>query len=73
MTPPGPTSTQMLIPDLLQAAGMCDSKSEGRRLVEQGGVRLDGQVVESVDQIVVPGDHLLQVGKRRFVQLVRGG
>lgn len=63
----------MRIADLLQAAGLCDSKSEGRRLVEQGGVRLDGQVVESVDRMVVPGDQVLQVGKRRFVQLATGG
>ena len=60
----------MPVPDLLAAAGMCASKSEGRRLVQQGGVRLDGRVVESVEQVVPPGEYLLQVGKRRFVRLV---
>jgi tyrosyl-tRNA synthetase len=60
----------MPVPDLLEAAGMCASRSEGRRLVQQGGVRLDGRVVGSVEQVVPPGEYLLQVGKRRFVRLV---
>ena len=44
------------------------SRSEARRLIEQGGVRLDGEVVEA-DELDVPADELdgqvLQVGKRR--------
>ncbi len=59
------------IPELLLAAGLSKSKSEGRRLVQQGGVKLDGKPVESIDFVVNPGEMVLQVGKRRFVQLVR--
>ncbi len=59
------------IPELLLAAGLSKSKSDGRRLVQQGGVKLDGKPVESIDFIVNPGEMVLQVGKRRFVQLVR--
>ncbi len=58
------------IPELLMAAGMCDSKSAGRRLVLQNGVRIDGELVESVDHVVQPGEWVLQAGKRRFVRLV---
>jgi tyrosyl-tRNA synthetase len=60
------------IPDLLLVAGLCRSKSQGRRLVEQGGVRIDGQPVDSVDYLVLPQEKVLQVGKRRFVRLVPG-
>ena len=60
----------MTIPELLVVAGLCPSRSDGRRLVEQGGVRIDGDPVESVDQIVTPGERVLQVGKRRFLRLV---
>jgi tyrosyl-tRNA synthetase len=60
----------MVIPELLVATGMCQSRSEGRRLVHQGGVRIDGEPVESVDQVVAPGEKVLQAGKRRFVRLV---
>ncbi len=48
------------------------SRSEGRRLIAQGGVRLDGEAVTDAD---VPADRLdgavLQVGKRRFRRLRR--
>jgi tyrosyl-tRNA synthetase len=61
------------IPDLLLAAGLCRSKSQGRRLVEQGGVRIDGQPVDTVDHMVQPAEgKVLQVGKRRFVRLMPG-
>lgn len=45
------------------------SKSEVRRLVEQGGVKINDVVVESVDQ-KIDKDCLVQVGKRRYKQIV---
>lgn len=51
------------------------SRSEARRLLEQGGVKLDGDVVPS-DAFDLPADQLdgrvLQVGKRHFRRLVAG-
>jgi tyrosyl-tRNA synthetase len=62
----GPTN----IVELMHAAGMVSSKREARRLIEQGGVKLDGVAVGSADAIVEPGQgDVLQVGRRRFVQL----
>jgi tyrosyl-tRNA synthetase len=59
------------IVDLLTATGMTNSKSEARRLIQQGGVRLDGDKVETPDLVILPGQELvLQVGKRKFVRLV---
>jgi tyrosyl-tRNA synthetase len=57
--------------DLLHAAGLVRSKSEGRRLVQQGAVRLDGEKVSDIGALVaVEGEtRVLQVGKRRFVRL----
>ncbi|MFZ5917544.1 MAG: tyrosine--tRNA ligase [Chloroflexota bacterium] len=61
------------IVDLMAAARLITSKSEGRRLVQQGAVKLDGTRVESIDQpITVTEECVLQVGKRRFVRLVPG-
>lgn len=57
------------IVDLMVQAGTAASKSEARRLIQQGGVRLGDTTVDSVDQIVQPREAVLQVGKRRFVQL----
>jgi tyrosyl-tRNA synthetase len=57
--------------DLMRAAGIAGSNREMRRLIEQGGVKLDGEVVQNVEATVAPGQaEILQVGKRRFVRLV---
>ena len=56
---------------LLVAAGLARSNGAARRLIEQGGIRLDGNVVTDVDSSVAVYDpHLLQAGKRRFVRIV---
>ncbi len=62
------------LPGLLAAAFEI-SASEGRRLIGQGGVRIDGEQVEpsllSVEPESLDGK-VLQVGKRRFARLVGG-
>ena len=56
---------------LLTAAGLARSNGAARRLIEQGGIRLDGNVVTAVDSAVAVYDpHLLQAGKRRFVRVL---
>jgi tyrosyl-tRNA synthetase len=54
--------------DVLAAAGLVPSKSDGRRMVEQKGVKLDGEVLEKFDA-PFPHPGVLQVGKRRFVRV----
>jgi tyrosyl-tRNA synthetase len=59
------------IVDLIASARLASSKSEARRLVEQGGVKLDGRTVESISLIVEPGkEAVLQVGKRKYLRLL---
>ncbi len=59
------------IVEVLFAAGLAPSKSEARRLIDGGGVRLNGEKVPGVDTVVAPGgDQILQVGKRKFVKIV---
>lgn len=60
------------VPNLLYRTGLASSKAEARRLIEQGGVRLDGRpLVDPEDEL--PAEELrgrvLQVGRRRFVRL----
>jgi tyrosyl-tRNA synthetase len=54
--------------DVLLATKLVASKSEGRRMVEQKGVRLDGEVLPDA-QVVFPHVGVLQVGKRKFVRV----
>ena len=53
----------------LKRAGLAVSTSEARRLVEQGGVRLDGETIADSDCHVPRGSHVLQRGRRKFVRL----
>ena len=53
--------------DVLMAANLVSSKSDGRRMIEQKGVKLDGEVLEKYDA-PFPHPGVLQVGKRRFVR-----
>ena len=55
--------------DVLEASGLVASRGEGRRLVAQKGVRLDGQTLEDPNQ-PFPHPGVLQAGKRRFLQVV---
>ncbi len=57
--------------DLLQASGLVDSRSQARRLIEQGGVRVNEEKVTSPDlDVPFAAPLLLQVGKRSFVELI---
>lgn len=56
--------------DVLVSGRLVNSRSEGRRLVEQKGVRLDGRVLGDALS-VFPHPGILQVGKRHFLKVVR--
>ncbi len=56
--------------DVLQASGMVSSRSEGRRLVDQNGVKLEGEVLTDPNS-EFPGEGVLQVGKRRFLRIAK--
>lgn len=56
--------------DFMVLAHMASSKSEARRLIAQGGVKIDGQVIKA-DLIIEQNDKekLFQVGKRKYAKL----
>jgi len=56
--------------DIMDKAGLIASKNEGRRLIQQNGVRLDGEVLTD-SQFEVTQTGILQVGKRKFIRLVK--
>jgi tyrosyl-tRNA synthetase len=55
--------------DVLTEAGLAASKGEVRRLVQQGGVQVNGERVDDPAQEVGPGDEI-RVGRHRFLRLV---
>ena len=61
-------STNVL--DILVESGLAPSKSEARRLVEQGGVSIDGEKVLDANYILEKEEFVLQKGKKKIVKIV---
>lgn len=57
------------IGQLLKQANLCPSTSEALRMVEQGGVRIDGAVISDKALKVDAGTVVVQVGKRKFARV----
>jgi len=62
------------IVDILLETKLVSSKTEARRLIEQGGIKIDGVVVRDMNAEVTISKKgvVLQKGKRHFVRIVRG-
>ncbi len=61
------------LPAALAAARLASSNSDGRRLVQGGGVRLDGVVVPDPQAQLGPGSYVVQVGKAKAARIVVPG
>ena len=55
---------------LLKQANLAPSSSEANRLIDGGGVRVDGSVVSDRGLKLAAGSYVVQVGKRRFARVV---
>ncbi len=59
------------LPKLMVDSGMVSSTSDGRRMIKQNAVSIDGEKVGDTNFAVEPaGDLILKVGKRRFCKVV---
>jgi len=60
---------EIWLPKFLQEQGMVDSTSDGRRMIKQGAVKLNGEKCKD-ENVVVEDEMVIQVGKRKFVKLL---
>ena len=67
-TPITPESRNIL--DIMIAADLIPSKSEGRRLVEQGGVTVDDEKITDPKTEITKDEFVLHKGKKKVVKLV---
>ncbi len=64
-------SGDMPILDFLVATGLFPSKSEARRMVEQGGIQIDGNKIADVRFVVVAApEFMVQKGKKTFLKVM---
>jgi tyrosyl-tRNA synthetase len=57
----------MMIMEALVESKLAESRTDARRLIEQGGIKVDGKLVKSLDKSVKSGN-VIQKGKRFFVK-----
>jgi tyrosyl-tRNA synthetase len=66
-------SNPIALPQLMVEAGLVNSTSEGRRMIQQGAVTIDGVKATDVSMVISPeGEMLVKVGKRRFCKILFG-
>jgi tyrosyl-tRNA synthetase len=64
-------SAPMGIVDFLMAVGMFESKSDARRMVDQGGIQIDGKKITDWRATVAPkGEFMVQRGKKTFLRVI---
>ena len=64
-------SSERKIADILADSGMVGSKSEGKRFIKQGGVKINGEKINDIDLIIKPENGMIiQIGKRKFIKLI---
>ena len=60
----------MKIIEVLHSSDLVSSKSEARRLLNQGAIRIEGEKVSDIDMILSNGtEYIIKVGKRRFLKV----
>ena len=64
--------TDMGVLDFLVATGLFPSKSEARRMVEQGGIQIDGAKITDPKFVVAVADEIMvQKGKKTFLKVIK--
>jgi tyrosyl-tRNA synthetase len=58
--------------EILVETNLASSNSDGRRVIKQGGVKIDNEVIKDVNFNLSTGEHLIQKGKRFFVKVIIG-
>jgi tyrosyl-tRNA synthetase len=65
------TKQSLFLTDLLLETGLVESKSEAKRIIEQNGVKIDGDIINSNQELTIKQEgFVLQKGKRNFVRVI---
>jgi tyrosyl-tRNA synthetase len=71
LVPAGATRT---IVEVVTTAGLTSSKGEARRMIDQGGVSIDGEKISDVNATIPQkSEFIIKVGKRKFVRIKTAG
>ena len=59
----------LALSELILRSGGVKSRNEARRLISQGGVRIDGRKALGDEPVLAPASFVLQIGKHQFVRV----
>ena len=66
----GKCRTQFIV-EIIFESGILNSKGEARRMIKQGAVKLDGELITDIySKIDSKGEKVLKIGKRRFLKIL---
>lgn len=58
---------------ILTESGLCETNSEAKRIIQQGGVSLDGEKITAFDaEIEIRDEMVVKCGKRKFLRIRKG-
>ena len=60
---------EIKLADLLVGSGLVESKKEAKRLIEQGGIKLNGEKMDQDKLLTIEKECVLQAGKRKFKKI----
>ena len=61
---------EVFLVQVLKSAGLVASNGEGRRLIAQGAVQVNGEIIEDINYVVRQGtSYTVKAGKRRFLKI----
>ena len=63
--------SETLLVNVIFESGLLKSKSEGRRMIKQGAVKLNDLSISDIQATIKPGEEqILKIGKRRFLRII---
>jgi tyrosyl-tRNA synthetase len=60
---------EIKLADLLVGSGLVESKKEAKRLIEQGGIKFNGEKLTQDQMLTIQKECVLQAGKRKFKKI----
>ena len=69
LTELGLNSHSVSMPDLMVVAKLADSRSQAKRLINQGAVEINGEKI-AVESVELTNESIIKVGKRRYIKIV---
>ncbi|MBF0459617.1 MAG: tyrosine--tRNA ligase [Nitrospirae bacterium] len=63
------TEPAVWLPKIMKDTGLCESTGQAVRLINQGGVKIDGRKPSGQDEKLIAGEYVLKVGKRKFLRI----